>query len=90
MQILFLLSKKESDVKNLLKELASNRKWTPQRGTFYLALRQLREKNLIGLRKEGKHIYYFIMPEGKKAVKEASDYFVHCFGEFFTGRLPVS
>lgn len=84
--ILWMLTKKPMHGEQIAEELAKRRGEKPKAGTIYPALKDLKSKDLIKGRKEGKIIIYSLTPEGRKTVKYASEYFCRAFGDIFENR----
>jgi DNA-binding PadR family transcriptional regulator len=84
-QILWLLSKKDLCGEDLAKELESRRGDKPKAGTIYPALRELKAKNFIKGKADGKMVVYALTPAGKKAVAIAKARFVRSFGDILLG-----
>jgi len=81
--ILWLLSTKNMHGEELSVELGKRRGEKPKAGTIYPALKELKSRGLIKGEKKGKIIVYSLTPQGKSAVRHASDYFCHAFGDIF-------
>ena len=82
-QILFLLSKKSMHGDEIAEEIGKRRGDKPKAGTIYPALKELSKKKLISGQKSGKIIVYSLTPNGKSAIKVATDYFCKCFADVF-------
>ncbi len=80
-QILYLLSKKPMHGTELAAELGRRRGGRPTAGTIYPALKELKEKQLIRGKREGKLIVYSLTPKGTEVKKAAVVYFCRCFGD---------
>ncbi len=83
-QILYLLSKKPMHGDELATEIGRRRGGKPTAGTIYPALRELKEKQLIRGRKEGKLIIYSLTPKGVEVKKASVIYFCKCFGDILS------
>jgi PadR family transcriptional regulator PadR len=81
--ILFLLSKKKMNGKEISEELEKRRGEKPSPGTIYPALKGLRETGLLKEEKDGKEIYYTLTEDGKAELKEAKKYFCRAFSDIF-------
>ena len=84
-QILWLLSKKKMHGEQIAKEMEKRRGEKPKAGTLYPALKELKARGMIKGEKEGKIIVYSLTTNGKKSVKQATDYFCRCFSDIFEG-----
>lgn len=82
-QILYLLAKKPMHGQEIAEEIGKRRGEKPKAGTIYPALKDLKKKGLIKGKRKGKIIVYSLMPEGKKTVRYAKEYFLRCFGDVF-------
>lgn len=82
-QVLWLLSKKKMNGERLAGEIGKRRGEKPKAGTIYPALKDLKQKGLIKGRKKGKVVVYSLTADGKKAVKQAREYFCRAFGDVF-------
>jgi DNA-binding PadR family transcriptional regulator len=65
----------------IAEEIGKRRGEKPKAGTIYPALKELKKKNLIQGRKNGKTIVYSLTQEGQNTVKFAMEYFCKCFGD---------
>jgi DNA-binding PadR family transcriptional regulator len=84
-QILWLLSKKDMCGEELAKELEKRRGDKPKAGTIYPALRELKAKDFIRGKEDGKMVVYTLTPSGKRAVAVAKAQFVRSFGDILLG-----
>jgi len=87
--ILWLLSKKDMYGQELAKEIGKRRGIKPNPGTIYPALRELKKKGLIELKKEGRITNYHITDKGRRGIQTACEYFCRAFGEIFTEHVEV-
>lgn len=81
--ILFLLSKKKMNGKQITGEIGKRKGCEPSPGTIYPALKGLKESGLISEKKSGKTITYTLTDDGKKALKNAKEYFCRTFTGVF-------
>jgi PadR family transcriptional regulator PadR len=88
-QILWLLSKKDMYGQELAKEIGKRKGTNPNPGTIYPALRELKKRGLIELKKEGRITNYHITEKGRKGVQKACEYFCRAFGEIFAEHMEV-
>ena len=84
-QILWLLSRKDMCGEELAKELGKRRGEKPKAGTIYPALRELKAKEFIKGKEDGKMVVYALTPLGKRAVAIAKARFVRSFGDILLG-----
>lgn len=77
--ILFLLSKKSMNGKEISKEIGKRKGNRPSPGTIYPALKSLREAGLIKEKKTGKSISYSLTEDGKRGLKAAKQQFCRTF-----------
>ncbi len=82
-QILWLLKKKPMHGQELAKEIAKRRGAKPTPGTIYPALKDLKNRGLIGGEKSGKSIIYSLTDKGERGIENACRYFCKAFGEIF-------
>jgi DNA-binding PadR family transcriptional regulator len=87
--ILWLLSKRDMYGQELAKEIGKRKGTKPNPGTIYPALRELKKKGLIELKKEGRITNYRITEKGRKGIETACEYFCRAFGEIFTEHMEV-
>lgn len=85
-QILWLLSKKPMHGDGLAEEIGKRRGDKPKAGTIYPALKELKESGLIKGSKKGKVITYSLTPSGRRALNNATVYFVRSFRDVFEER----
>lgn len=83
-QILWLLSKKAMCGEELAKEIEQRRGDKPKAGTIYPALKELRAKNLITGKEDGKMVVYSLTASGKRAVTIAKERFIKSFGDIIS------
>ena len=81
--ILFLLSKNSMNGQEIAKEIENRKGDKPSPGTIYPALKNLKEKNLIREKKEGKSIIYNLTDEGKESLRIAKIKFCKIFADIF-------
>lgn len=81
--ILWLLSKKPMYGQELADEIGKRKGTTPNPGTIYPALKELKNRNLIKSTKKGRKITYNITKKGRKGYQIAYEYFNKAFGEIF-------
>jgi PadR family transcriptional regulator, regulatory protein PadR len=79
--ILFFLSKKPMNGKQLSEELERRKGIRPSPGTIYPALKSLREAGMIKEKKSGKSIEYTLTKKGKDELHAAKN----CFCRMFSG-----
>lgn len=77
--LLFLLSKKPMHGKELADELERRKGDRPSPGTIYPALKQLKERDLIVEKKEGKTITYMLTPQGRMVLQRSKEQFCRTF-----------
>lgn len=87
--ILWLLSKKPMYGQELAKEISKRRGTKPNPGTIYPALRELKKRGLIELKKEGRTTNYYITKKGRKGIQTACEYFCKAFGEIFQEHMEI-
>jgi len=87
--ILWLLSKRDMYGQELAKEIGKKRGTKPNPGTIYPALRELKKRDLIELKKEGRITNYHITEKGRKGIQTACEYFCRAFGEIFAEHMEV-
>ena len=83
--ILFLLSKKSMHGQQIAIELEKRKGGKPSPGTFYPALRCLKESGYIKEKKDGKTIVYTLTEDGKKVLAIAKQRFCRTFTDVFSG-----
>ena len=83
--ILFMLSKKNMNGKEISDEIEKRKGSKPSPGTIYPALKCLKEAGLIKESKSGKGINYALAKEGKNALKTAKIQFCRTFTDVFQG-----
>lgn len=81
--ILCMLARRPMHGKEIAEEMGKLRGEKPKSGTIYPALKDLKKKKFIKGQKQGKIVVYSITPEGRKAEKNAREYFLRCFGDIF-------
>jgi DNA-binding PadR family transcriptional regulator len=81
--ILWLLSKKPLNGKEISEELGKRRGTKPTPGTIYPALKELRVKGLVEMKRKGRTTVYTISDYGRKGLEKACRYFCSAFGEIF-------
>lgn len=84
-QILWLLSKRPMHGEQIAEEMEKRRGDKPKAGTIYPALKEMKERELIDGRRNGKIIVYSITPDGRRSLKSAMAYFVRSFGDMIEG-----
>jgi DNA-binding PadR family transcriptional regulator len=82
-QILWLLSKKSMNGQQIAKEIEKRRGSKPTAGTIYPALKVLRLKELVKMKREGRKTTYKLSKKGREGLKKACNYFCNVFGEIF-------
>lgn len=87
--ILWFLSKKDMYGQELAKEIGKRRGTTPNPGTIYPALRELKKRSLIESKKEGRITNYHITEKGRKGIQTACEYFCRAFGEIFAEHIEI-
>ncbi len=79
--ILFLLSKKSMNGREISDEIEKRKSSRPSPGTIYPALKMLKEEKFITEKKEGKTISYTLTRGGKNSLKIARSKFVKLFND---------
>jgi DNA-binding PadR family transcriptional regulator len=64
-------------------ELGKKRGVKPTPGTLYPALKELRKKGLVEMKRKGRQTIYTISEDGEKGLKKACRYFCYAFKEIF-------
>lgn len=77
--ILFLLSKREMNGREIAEEIAARKGSKPSPGTIYPALKGLRELGLIREEKSGKAISYMLTKQGRETLAVATRKFCQTF-----------
>lgn len=67
----------------IAEELEKRRGTKPTAGTIYPALKALRKKRLVEMKKKGKKTIYSLSEKGRKGLEDACKYFCSAFGEIF-------
>jgi len=88
--VLWLLSKKPMYGQELAKEIGKRRGTKPNPGTIYPALKELKKRGLIELKREERTINYHITEKGRKGIQRACEYFCIAFGEIFQERMEAN
>ena len=81
--ILWLLSKKTMNGQELSNELQKRRGTKPTPGTIYPALKELRAKGLVKMKRKGRMTIYTLTKDGQEGLEKACTYFCSAFGEIF-------
>ncbi|UCG37576.1 MAG: PadR family transcriptional regulator [Candidatus Bathyarchaeota archaeon] len=81
--ILWILSRKSMNGQEIAEELRKRKGAKPTAGTIYPALKELRNKGLVGMEKIGRATVYSLSEEGRKELQTACKYFCSVFGEIF-------
>jgi len=81
--ILWLLSKRPMNGRELSEELGKRRGAEPTPGTIYPALKELRTKGLVEMERRGRTTLYTLSEEGGEGLEKACRYFCNAFGEVF-------
>jgi DNA-binding PadR family transcriptional regulator len=79
--LLWLLSKQSMYGQELAMEIAKRRGVKPNPGTIYPALKDLRQRGLVRVRKTGRKTVYELTPQGRSGVTEGVSYFTRAFGD---------
>jgi PadR family transcriptional regulator, regulatory protein PadR len=79
--ILFLLSRRSMYGQELAEEIGKRKGEKPNPGTIYPALKELTEKGLIEVRREGRTTIYEITRDGKKTFANAREFFLRAYGD---------
>ena len=87
--ILWLLSKKDMYGQELAKEIGKRRGTKPNPGTIYPALRELKKRGLVELKREGRVTNYRITEKGRRGIQTACEYFCRAYGEIFAEHTEV-
>ena len=87
--ILWLLSKKPMYGQELAEEIGKRRGTKPNPGTIYPALRELKRRGLVELKREGRITNYHLTEKGRKGILKACEYFCRAFGEIFQEHVEV-
>jgi PadR family transcriptional regulator PadR len=74
---------------DIANELARRRGTKPTAGTIYPALKELKAKGLVEVRKKGRTTIYTLTEDGREGAKEACNYFCSAFGEIFREHSEV-
>jgi DNA-binding PadR family transcriptional regulator len=80
-QVLWLLSKRDMCGEEIAQEIEKRRGEKPKAGTIYPALKELKAKNFVKGKADGKMVVYTLTPSGKRAVTVAKARFVKSFGD---------
>ena len=81
--VLWLLSKRPMNGQEISEELGKRRGTKPTAGTLYPALKALRERGLVEMRRKGRTTTYTLSEGGKVGLEKACRYFCSAFGEIF-------
>ena len=81
--ILWLLSKRPMNGKELSEELGHRRGSRPSAGTIYPALKELRTKGLVVMERTGRATLYTLSEDGCEGLKSACRYFCKAYEEIF-------
>ena len=81
--ILWLLSKRSMNGKEISEELEKRRGTKPTPGTIYPALKNLRIKGLVEMERKGRATIYTLSETGREGLEKACRYFCAAFGEIF-------
>lgn len=81
--ILWLLSKRSMNGKEISEELEKRRGTKPTPGTIYPALKDLRIKGLVEMERKGRATIYTLSETGREGLEKACRYFCAAFGEIF-------
>jgi len=81
--VLWLLSKKEMNGQEIARELEIRRGTKPTPGTIYPALKELRKKRLVKMKRRGRETIYSLTEDGREGFQKACKYFCSVFGELF-------
>lgn len=80
-QVLWLLSKRDMCGEEIAQEIEKRRGEKPKAGTIYPALKELKAKNFVKGKADGKMVVYTLTPSGRRAVAVAKARFVKSFGD---------
>jgi DNA-binding PadR family transcriptional regulator len=81
--VLWILSKQPMNGQEIAEELRKRRGTKPTPGTIYPALKELRKKKLVDMKRKGRSTIYTLTDDGKKGLEDACRYFCDAFGEIF-------
>jgi PadR family transcriptional regulator, regulatory protein PadR len=79
--ILFLLSARSMYGQEIAEEIGRRKGEKPNPGTIYPALKELAERGLVEVRRDGRMTVYELTKEGRKTLEQARDYFVRAYGD---------
>ncbi|MBC7127314.1 MAG: PadR family transcriptional regulator [Candidatus Methanosuratus sp.] len=80
-QILWLLSKRSMNGQQICNEIGLRRGKAPTPGTIYPALKELRKRGLVRMRRSGRETRYSLSERGKEELEKACRYFISAFGD---------
>jgi DNA-binding PadR family transcriptional regulator len=81
--ILWLLSKRSMNGQEIAKEIERMRGNKPSPGTIYPALKDLRNKGLVVMKRKGRNTTYTLSDNGAEGLEKACRYFCTAFKEIF-------
>jgi len=81
--ILWLISKRPMNGQEISEELGKRRGTKPTSGTIYPALKALRRKGLVEMKRKGRTTTYILSEDGREGLEKACRYFCSAFGEIF-------
>jgi PadR family transcriptional regulator PadR len=79
--ILFLLSKRSMYGQEIAEEIEKRKGERPNPGTIYPALKELTNKGLIDVKREGRMTVYELTREGRKTFVEAREMFIRAYSD---------
>jgi len=81
--VLWILRGKSMIGQEIAEELGKMRGSKPTPGTIYPALKELRQKGSVDMKKEGRTTTYSLTEAGEEDLEKACTYFCAAFGEIF-------
>jgi DNA-binding PadR family transcriptional regulator len=81
--VLWLLSKREMNGQEIAKEIEGMKGKKPSPGTIYPALKDLRNKGLVEMKRKGRSTTYKLSVKGVEGLEKACRYFCSAFGDIF-------
>lgn len=81
--VLWILKGKSMIGQEIAEELGKMRGSKPTPGTIYPALKELRQKGLVEMKRRGRKTIYSLTEAGKEDLEKACAYFCAAFGEIF-------
>jgi len=81
--VLWILKGKSMIGQEIAEELGKMRGSKPTPGTIYPALKELRQKGLVDMKRKGRTTIYSLTEAGEEDLEKACTYFCTAFGEIF-------